>query len=124
MEITLKRIYEEAFPEDGYRVLVDRLWPRGISKEKAHFDEWNKELAPSTELRKWFHANPSHWDEFSVKYKKELKKENPGPEFIERLKKQNKITLLFASKDEKHAHPLVLREYLEQVIQQMKSDTK
>ena len=62
MEIVLKRVYEDASPEDGYRVLVDRIWPRGISKEKAALDEWDKDLAPSTELREWFHHDPLLWD--------------------------------------------------------------
>jgi uncharacterized protein YeaO (DUF488 family) len=70
MEIVLKRVYEDASPEDGYRVLVDRIWPRGISKEKAALDEWDKDLAPSTELREWFHHDPLLWDEFSRNIKK------------------------------------------------------
>lgn len=78
MEIVLKRVYEDASPEDGYRVLVDRIWPRGISKEKAALDEWDKDLAPSTELREWFHHDPLLWDEFSRKYKEELLERNPG----------------------------------------------
>ena len=78
MEIVLKRVYEDASPEDGYRVLVDRIWPRGISKEKAALDEWDKDLAPSTALREWFHHDPLLWDEFSRKYKEELLERNPG----------------------------------------------
>ncbi len=111
-QIVLKRVYEESSPEDGYRVLVDRLWPRGISKEKAHLDEWNKDLAPSTELREWFHHDPTKWDEFSKKYTLELQENNFGPEFLKRLKNQEKITLLYGAKDEQHSHPLVLRDYL------------
>ena len=78
MEIVLKRVYEDASPEDGYRVLVDRIWPRGISKEKAALDEWDKDLAPSTALREWFHHDPLLWEEFSRKYKEELLERNPG----------------------------------------------
>lgn len=111
-EILLKRVYEAAVPEDGYRVLVDRLWPRGISKEKAHLDEWNKDLAPSTELREWFHHDPTRWEEFSKKYREELDQGNFGPQFMQRLKKQERITLVYGAKDEKHCHPIVLRDYL------------
>ena len=87
MEIVLKRVYEDASLEDGYRVLVDRIWPRGISKEKAALDEWDKDLAPSTELREWFHHDPLLWDEFSRKYKEELLERNPGKPFLEKLSK-------------------------------------
>jgi len=92
--ITLKRIYDTTKPEDGYRVLVDRLWPRGISKENAHINEWNKDLAPSTELRKWFNHDPNKWEEFSQKYSNELNHNNSIKEFLTRLKKQEKITLV------------------------------
>ena len=71
--IRIKRIYEKSSPDDGYRVLVDRLWPRGISKEVAHLDEWDKEIAPSAELRKWFYHKAERFDEFSLKYQLELK---------------------------------------------------
>ena len=72
MKILLKRIYEDSLSTDGYRVLVDRLWPRGITKERANLDEWDKDLAPSTDLRLWFHHDPNRWEEFSEKYLKEL----------------------------------------------------
>jgi len=89
-EIAIKRVYEESSPYDGYRVLVDRLWPRGISKEAAQIDEWNKDLAPSTELRKWFGHDPARWDEFSAKYMQELKANGFGNEFLQRLGKEEK----------------------------------
>jgi len=111
-EIAIKRVYEESSPYDGYRVLVDRLWPRGISKEAAQIDEWNKDLAPSTDLRKWFGHDPARWDEFSAKYMQELKANGFGNEFLQRLGKEEKITLVYAAKDPKHCHPLVLHEYL------------
>ena len=107
-EIAIKRVYEEPSPYDGYRVLVDRLWPRGISKEAAQIDEWNKDLAPSTDLRKWFGHDPARWDEFSAKYMQELKANGFGNEFLQRLGKEEKITLVYAAKDPKHCHPLVL----------------
>lgn len=116
MEIVLKRVYEDASPEDAYRVLVDQIWPRGISKEKAALDEWDKDLAPSTELREWFHHDPLLWDEFSRKYKEELLERNPGKPFLEKNGQQEKITLVYAARDEKHCHPLVLRDYLEQLL--------
>lgn len=112
-EIVLKRAYEKALPEDGYRVLIDRLWPRGISKEKVHLDEWNKDLAPSTSLREWFDHDPVKWNEFSKKYYDELEKNNFGPAFLDRLKNQQKITLLYGAKDEEHCHPLILKKYLD-----------
>ena len=114
-ELVIKRVYEKALPTNGYRILVDRLWPRGISKETAQIDEWNKEIAPSTELRKWFNHDPEKWKEFSEKYKDELKKNNIAETFWEVHKKQEKITLVYAVKDEKHCHPLVLLKYLKSV---------
>lgn len=112
-EIVLKRVYETPSPHDGYRVLVDRLWPRGLTKEAADIDEWNKDLAPSSELRKWFHHDPERWKEFSEKYLKELHENKPGKEFLEQHKGYEKITLVYAAKDEEHCHPLILKSYLE-----------
>jgi uncharacterized protein YeaO (DUF488 family) len=116
MKIKLKRIYETSSPTDGYRVLVDRLWPRGMSKENANIDEWNKDLAPSDELRKWFHHDPELWQRFSEKYEDELKERNPGKKFVELHKNQDIITLLYAAKDEQHCHPLLLKKYLENLM--------
>lgn len=114
-ELVIKRVYEEALPTDGYRILVDRLWPRGISKENAKIDEWNKEVAPSTELRKWFNHDPDKWYEFSEKYFTELQTNNIAETFWNTHEKQEKITLTYAAKDEKHCHPLVLVKYLNSV---------
>ncbi|AKK74533.1 uroporphyrin-III methyltransferase [Chryseobacterium sp. P1-3] len=111
--IVLKRVYETPLPTDGYRVLVDRLWPRGLSKEHAEIDEWNKDLAPSSELRKWFHHDPELWKEFSEKYWQELQKNDFGKKFLEHHKDQEKITLVYAAKDQEHCHPVILKEYLE-----------
>jgi len=116
MRIKLKRVYEKPSPDDGYRVLVDRLWPRGISKEKADIAEWDKELAPSTELRKWFNHDPKLWKSFTEKYWAELLKNNPGKDFLEKLKNQKNITLIFSEKDEQHSHTVVLKAYLEGLI--------
>ena len=111
--IELKRIYEPYNKKDGYRVLVDRLWPRGVSKERAHLDIWLKDVAPSTELRKWFGHDPKKWNEFKKKYRAELKK---NKEIVEILKQANKkyptITLLYGAKDEVHNEAIVLAELL------------
>ncbi|AZA84128.1 DUF488 domain-containing protein [Chryseobacterium lactis] len=112
-EIALKRVYETPSPKDGCRILVDRLWPQGLSKEEAHLDEWNKDLAPSSDLRKWFHHEPELWKDFSEKYVQELHESNLGKDFLEQHKDQEKITLLYAAKDEEHCHPIILKRYLE-----------
>lgn len=117
MKIKLKRIYETSSPTDGYRVLVDRLWPRGMSKENANIDEWNKDLAPSDELRKWFHHDPELWQGFSEKYEDELNERNPGEKFVKIHKNQDVITLLYAAKDEQHCHPILLKKYLENLME-------
>jgi len=114
-EIAIKRIYEQFAPTDGYRILVDRLWPRGVSKEAAQIDLWYKEAAPSSELRKWFNHQPEKWAVFSEKYTEELKANHIGTAFWERHKNQEKITLLFANKDIKHTHALILLSYLKSV---------
>ncbi|MGY6277912.1 DUF488 domain-containing protein [Methylomonas sp. MgM2] len=110
MNIRIKRVYEPAEPQDGVRVLVDRLWPRGLTKAQAHIDLWLKGIAPSTELRQWFGHNPERWDAFKERYLAELK-DNPEP--IQRLKEQldkGKVTLVYAAKDEQHNHALVILE--------------
>lgn len=112
-EFILKRVYEKPSPHDGYRVLVDRLWPRGLTKEEADIDEWNKDLAPSSELRKWFHHDPERWKEFSEKYREELHENNFGKSFLEEHRTQEKITLVYAAKDEEHCHPIILKNYLD-----------
>lgn len=114
--IQIKRIYEEYSEDDGYRVLVDRLWPRGVSKEEARLDEWLKEIAPSTGLRKWFDHDPDKFDEFSARYKGELtRKEEVADHLLTIAEKQN-VTLLYAAKDEEHNHAKVLKDFLEATI--------
>lgn len=108
-----KRIYEDISKDDGYRVLVDRLWPRGVSKEDARLDEWCKEIAPSTELRKWFNHDVAKFDEFSNRYRAEL---TQNEEVVDRLLKKaegQKVTLLYAAKDKEHNHANVLKDFLE-----------
>lgn len=109
----LKRAYEAAAKEDGYRVLVDRLWPRGISKEEAKIDEWAKDLAPTGELRKWYDHDPARWDEFRKKYEAELKENEALHPFMEAHAKQHTITLVYAAKEEALSNAVVLKAWLE-----------
>lgn len=112
MNIKLHRIYEKKSPS-GYRVLVDRLWPRGISKEDANLDDYWKELAPSNKLRKWFDHDPDKWGEFRQKYLHELKgHQKEVKECLDKVTKKNLI-LLYGAKDVEHNQALVLKEYLE-----------
>ncbi|PIC95910.1 hypothetical protein CSV69_08880 [Sporosarcina sp. P26b] len=118
MPVQIKRVYEEAKKADGMRVLVDRVWPRGMSKEDAHVDEWLKEIGPSKELRQWFDHDPDKFDEFKEKYKEELKNSEEQKEELEKLKdwtKEHKknITLVFGAKDEKNNQAVVLKEILD-----------
>lgn len=110
--IQIKRIYEEPSDEDGYRVLVDRLWPRGVSKEQAQLDEWLKEIAPSTELRKWFDHDTNKFDEFAERYKGELADRKEGVHHLLETAAEQHVTLLYAAKDENHNHALVLKNFL------------
>lgn len=112
MGLKLKRIYDGYSQEDGYRILVERLWPRGVSKETAHIDLWMKEVAPSTELRKWFNHEDDKWEEFQEKYKRELSG-NSHLEDLRRIVSSNeKVTLVFSSKNEKYNNAVVLYNML------------
>ena len=116
IDIRLKRIYEPAKPDDGFRILIDRLWPRGISKERAELDFWAKDITPTTELRKDFHEGKDSWDEFKVMYREELLN-NPNLEnFIKIIKNQKTVTLLYGSKDPVHNHAIILLEVLKAKI--------
>ena len=109
----LKRIYEDYDKNDGFRVLVDRLWPRGISKEKAKISLWLKEVGPSNELRKWFGHDPTKWKEFETKYKKELLDKKDLIDEIKFLEKKHKtLTLLYGAKDTEHNQAVVLLNFL------------
>lgn len=112
MTIAVKRVYEPAAPEDGLRVLVDRLWPRGLSKEAAAVALWEKDAAPSDELRKWFHADPSQWAEFRRRYLAELREQRDRLRELAERAAGETVTLLFASKDAEHNNAVVLAEYL------------
>ena len=111
--IRTKRIYEPAAPDDRFRVLADRLWPRGLSKELARIDLWVRELAPSTELRKWFQHDPERWDEFRRRYFAEL---DAKPELVGEILEQVRwepITLVFSSQEPRYNNAVALKEYLE-----------
>jgi uncharacterized protein YeaO (DUF488 family) len=111
--IKIKRVYESSATEDGFRALVDRLWPRGLTKEKAHVDLWMKEIAPSDELRKWFHHKERNWGEFVKKYKAELAGKKDLLSQLKKLHKEHKtITLLYGSKDEQQNQAVVLADLL------------
>lgn len=117
MTINIKRIYEKASEDDGIRILVDRLWPRGVSKEDAKLDEWLKEIGPSTALRKWFNHESSKFEEFKKRYKDELQS-GDHQEALEKLKKivkdhdEQQVTLLFGAKNETENQAVVLKEML------------
>jgi DNA-3-methyladenine glycosylase len=108
-----KRIYDPADESDGYRVLVDRLWPRGVSKERAALDEWAKDIAPSTELRQWFGHVPERFEEFSEKYIDELKSKPVAQAVFDNWRTFNKVTILYAAKDEQHNEAKVLLRLLD-----------
>jgi len=112
MPFTIKRAYEEASSDDGYRVLVDRLWPRGVSKEAAHLDEWDKDVAPSNELRTWFGHDPEKFDEFRARYLAELK-DNPRVDALRERGEHGTVTLVYSAHDEQHNQAVVLRDLLE-----------
>jgi len=112
--IKIKRAYEPSEKSDGFRILVDRLWPRGIKKEAAHFDVWLKEIAPSGELRKWFNHETEKWEEFHKKYSTELKHSPALEEILTLVNKHKTVTLVYGAKDEQHNQAVVLKEYLEQ----------
>jgi uncharacterized protein YeaO (DUF488 family) len=112
MAITIKRIYAPAAKTDGFRILVDRLWPRGISKEKARIDLWLKEVAPSTDLRNWFNHEPEKWKEFCIRYKMELKDSAALSELRTLLRSHRDVTLLYAAKDEQHNQALALQHHI------------
>lgn len=118
MPVEIKRVYDDAEKSDGLRVLVDRLWPRGLSKEDAQVDEWLKEVGPSKELRQWFDHDPDKFDEFKKKYKDELDNNEQQQEELKKLKdltikhKKN-LTLVYGAKDEKNNQAVVLKEILD-----------
>jgi uncharacterized protein YeaO (DUF488 family) len=111
----IKRIYEEPSDNDGYRILVDRLWPRGISKEKADVKEWLKELGPSNELRKWFGHIPEKYPEFKKKYKEELKSQAEDLKRIHEIAQKQQVCLCYSAKDTEHNQACVIKEVLDEM---------
>ena len=111
MLVSVKRIYDKPSITDGKRILVDRLWPRGVKRSTSNVDMWFKEIAPSDDLRQWFHENPDKWVEFKKKYKKEL---DGSKHFVEmvHIVRTNDVTMLYASKDDKHNNAVALEEFL------------
>jgi len=112
--IRTKRIYEEPSEDDGLRVLVDRLWPRGLSKAKAKIDRWEKDLAPTTELRRWFGHDPAMWEEFLQRYRAELEGKEEALARLRREANDGTVTLLYAAKDEEHNNAVALKRYIEE----------
>lgn len=110
-QVQLRRVYEPSSPEDGMRILVDRLWPRGLSKARAAVDRWMKDIAPSTELRTWFGHNPDRWLEFRRRYTAELRHQEGVAELRE-LARHGRVTLVFGARDAEHNNAVVLRDVL------------
>ncbi|HRN26752.1 MAG: DUF488 domain-containing protein [Ignavibacteriaceae bacterium] len=110
--IKIKRVYDEYSSKDGIRILIDRLWPRGVKKEDARIDEWMKDIAPSDSLRKWFNHDPEKWGEFKKKFSAELSKNKKLCEELVNKGRTN-LTLIYSAKDEEHNNAVVLKNYLE-----------
>lgn len=115
MKLTIKRVYETPDKRDGYRILVDRLWPRGLSKEKAKVDLWLKDIAPSTKLRKWFDHDPKKWEEFKKRYKSELNENKESVSILKKVISKRNVTLLYGAKDEAHNEALVLLDKFKEI---------
>jgi len=114
--VRVKRVYDQPAKADGYRVLVDRVWPRGLKKSEARIDEWLREIAPSTALRKWFKHDPDKWKEFKKKYSAELDDHREQVEKLVREARKRTITLLFSARDTEHNNAVALKEYIEQLM--------
>ena len=112
MALQLKRAYDPPAKTDGVRILVDRLWPRGVAKASAKIDHWLKDIAPSTALRKWFGHDPAKWAEFKKRYRRELKANPQAVAELRKLIRKETATLVYAAKDEEHNHAVALQEYL------------
>ncbi len=112
MHVRIKRVYEQPGSEDGTRILVDRLWPRGLTKEKASVDLWLKEIAPSTELRKWFGHDPDKWPEFQTRYRAELRNNEEQLSLLKQEAAKGVVTLVYGAKDEEHNEAVVLQKIL------------
>jgi uncharacterized protein YeaO (DUF488 family) len=114
MNIKIKRAYDAPTEDDGTRILVDRLWPRGLTKVKAKIDLWLKDVAPSTDLRKWFAHDPAKWTEFQTRYKEELKQHNEQLALLRQQAAKGPVTLIFGARDQEHNEAVVLQKLLRQ----------
>ena len=116
-QIRIKRVYDPEARDDGYRVLVDKLWPRGMRKESLYYDLWAKDIAPSTVLRQWYHTDPEgNWAEFRKRYLAELRHSSAAQDFVAKIRSHPTVTLLYAAKDTAHNHALVLQSYLQDAL--------
>lgn len=111
--IKLKRVYEEPSSKDGLRVLVERLWPRGLTKKRAAVDLWLKDVAPSPELRKWFAHDPARWEQFQKRYGRELRERKDAIRILKQKVKEGMVTLVYAARDEEHNGALALKRHLQ-----------
>ena len=114
--IRIKRIYDVPSEDDGFRILVDRLWPRGMKKETAKIHQWVKEIAPSTNLRKWFNHDPEKWVEFRKRYEDELKNNELVPELVKEIQEKKNVTFLFSTHSVEHNHAIVLKHFLQHKV--------
>jgi uncharacterized protein YeaO (DUF488 family) len=114
MNVKTKRAYDQAEPGDGYRVLIDRLWPRGVSRERARLDEWARELAPSNELRTWFNHAPERFDEFRNRYRAELHGKRNEVEDLRRRARNGPVTIVYGARDREHNDAVVLEDLIRQ----------
>ena len=116
-QVGIKRVYEQAADEDGIRILVDRLWPRGVSKERAALSGWLKDVAPSPDLRRWWHHDPDRFEDFACRYRTELD-DNPALEdLLSIVREHDRTTLVYAAKDPAVNHALILRDYIRQALE-------
>jgi uncharacterized protein YeaO (DUF488 family) len=123
MDIRVKRAYEPAAPADGYRVLIDRLWPRGVSRHRAKLNDWDKELPPSAELRQWFGHDPRRFEEFRRRYIEELRKERPRLTALRRRARDGTLTLVYSAHDTEHNDAVVLAEVLRRGLPKARCST-
>jgi uncharacterized protein YeaO (DUF488 family) len=122
MDVRLKRVYEPAEPIDGHRVLIDRLWPRGVSRDRAKLDDWKRDLAPSKELRQWFGHEPDRFDEFRRRYIAELDGRRPLLTSLRRRAREGTLTLVYAAHDTEHNDAVVLAEVLRRGLPKVEAD--
>jgi uncharacterized protein YeaO (DUF488 family) len=124
MDVRLKRVYDPAGPMDGHRVLIDRLWPRGVSRDRAKLDGWERELAPSKELRQWFGHEPERFDEFRRRYIEELNSQRPRLTSLRRRAREGTLTLVYAAHDTEHNDAVVLAEVLRRGLPKRETDRR